>query len=60
MDACTLDPDALAPARAWQGTVPCVVCGCPERWDDQGIWRCLVCWPSTRTGAANGRGSDGA
>ena len=24
---------------------PCVVCGGSERWDHDGIWRCVVCWP---------------
>jgi hypothetical protein len=25
--------------------VPCIVCGGTDRWDDAGIWRCVVCWP---------------
>jgi hypothetical protein len=25
---------------------PCVVCWRTQRWDDHGVWRCTVCWPS--------------
>src|SRR5689334_1517555 len=34
-----LTPEPLTPYY------PCMVCGSTERWDDHGIWRCVVCWP---------------
>jgi hypothetical protein len=24
---------------------PCAVCGGIERWDQEGVWRCVTCWP---------------
>jgi hypothetical protein len=24
---------------------PCAVCGGTERWEHEGIWRCVTCWP---------------
>jgi hypothetical protein len=27
---------------------PCLSCGCPRRWDDQGVPRCTACHPPTR------------
>jgi hypothetical protein len=48
-DAATSTGDPLAPrARAAPPTMeppPCVVCGGVERREDQGIMRCVTCWP---------------
>jgi putative DNA primase/helicase len=50
-DAATSTGDPLAPrARAAPPTMeppPCVVCGGVERREDQGIMRCVTCWPLT-------------
>jgi hypothetical protein len=48
-DAATSTGDPLAPcARAAPPTMeppPCAVCGGVERSNDQGIMRCVTCWP---------------
>jgi hypothetical protein len=30
---------------------PCIDCGGTKRWNDNGIWRCMVCWGPEKHGA---------
>ena len=43
---------AETPPEPLSSGYPCVSCGGGTRWDDTGIWRCVVCWPEPLTMAA--------
>jgi hypothetical protein len=39
----------LAAVDGALSTQPCTVCNGGRRWNDAGIWRCVVCWPPNTT-----------